>query len=466
MDTYKYQLEKGSKKHLCPGCCKRRFVRYVNIEDGNYLPEQYGRCDRESQCSYHVNPYHDDYANNLQRDYNEAGQKQYARAREVKRFIQPARMCIPNEVFNSTLQNYEQNTFIQNLLNRVAYPFEAADIEKVISLYYLGTVVNGYRAGAVTFPFINYNGNVTAIQVKQFDNDNHTTGTDFLHSIIEKHLIRNKELLPHWLEQYIKQDKRINSLFGEHLLSKYPHNPVALVEAPKTAVYGSLYFGWPNVQDNFIWLAVYNKSSFTLDKLKVLKGRDVYIFPDLSKDGSTYNEWQQKAEIMQKQLPGTRFIFSNLLEELAPEAYRNNGSDLADFLIQLNWRNFRDKENIVMPQQFDAIVLPSEKSEKREHSEKTFFNEDNTFNNDTEFIAIPKKEDWNKAIDELETFFAACNLSKEPIRLNQCSIITDVDAMFKSHIAIVKANNGKTVFLPYLERLQELMKILKKYPTI
>ena len=69
-----------------------------------------------------------------------------------------------------TRAGYEQNTFIQNLLTRVAFPFEVQDIEKVISLYHLGTVQNGYRAGAITFPFIDVNHNVRAYQVKQFDN--------------------------------------------------------------------------------------------------------------------------------------------------------------------------------------------------------------------------------------------------------------------------------------------------------
>jgi hypothetical protein len=209
----------------------------------------------------------------------------------------------------------------------------------------LGTVANGYRAGANTFPFIDIKGNVRAVQVKQFDEQNHTTGTDFLHSIIEKHHTRNNKPLPEWLEAYTKQDKRISCLFGEHLLSKYHSNPVALVEAPKTAVYGTLYFGLPETPESLIWLAVYNKSSFSFDKLKVLQGRFVYVFPDLSKDGNTFKEWETKAKEYESRLPGTRFIFSDLLEQLAPERDKSEGNDLADYLIKQDWRLFR-KRNI------------------------------------------------------------------------------------------------------------------------
>jgi hypothetical protein len=160
----------------------------------------------------------------------------------------------------------------------------------------LGTIANGYRAGANTFPFIDLNQNVRAIQVKQFDEQNHTTGTDFLHSIIEKYHTRNNKQLPEWLEAYTKQEKKVSCLFGEHLLNKYHSNPVALVEAPKTAIYGTLYFGFPDVPSNLIWLAVYNKSSFSFDKLKVLQGRKILVFPDLSENGNTYKEWEQKAK--------------------------------------------------------------------------------------------------------------------------------------------------------------------------
>jgi hypothetical protein len=259
----------------------------------------------------------------------------------------PEPVSIPVEVLKKTLEpkHYEQNIFIQNLLSRVAFPFETKDIERVISLYYLGTVSKGYRAGAVTFPFIDINGNVRAVQVKQFDEANHTIGTDFLHSIIEKWYYEKNKPLPDWLNNYLRNDKYISCLFGEHLLSKYPNNPIGLVEAPKTAIYCTLYFGFPDDNyTNILWLAVYNRSSFSFDKLKILHGRDVYVFPDLSKDGKTFNEWQRKGKEIENRLPGTHFIFSDLLEKFAPEMYKQAGTDIADFLIKLDWRRFKKQD--------------------------------------------------------------------------------------------------------------------------
>ena len=360
MNNFRYKLEHGSQKHICPQCRKKTFVYYVDIETSKYLPEQYGRCDRESKCTYHLNPYLDGYAKMKQEPWQSSDNlKSQKITFQQKLTSMPDPVFIPIDVFKLTLQSerYEQNTFIQNLLTNVAFPFERKDIERVISQYYLGTITKGYRAGAITFPFIDINKNVRTVQVKQFDETNHTLGTDFLHSIIEKHHIRNHKLLPEWLVAYNRNERIVSCLFGSHLLQKYPHNPVALVEAPKTAIYSTLYFGFPELRDNLLWLAVYNKSSFSFDKLKVLKGRNVFVFPDLSVNGNTFNEWQKKAMEYEAWLPGTRFIVSDLLERSVNDEERLKGLDLADYLIRFDWRQFRIKPKV---KQVNVDPLPEE----------------------------------------------------------------------------------------------------------
>ncbi len=346
--AHRYIFEKGSKKHRCPNCDKKRFVRYIDTQTGEYLPEQYGRCDREINCPQeeYNNPYLDGYAKAIreQEQGNETDWKPQQPEQIKKPVNKSKRAFIPVEVFNRTRAGYEQNVFIQNLLRRVAFPCEVQDIENVISLYHLGTVQNGYRSGANTFSFIDVQGNIRAIQVKQFDEQNHTTGTDFLHSIIEKHHTRNNKPLPEWLDAYNKNETKVSCLFGEHLLGKYPHNPVALVEAPKTAIYGTLYFGFPEQATNILWLAVYNLSSLNLNKCQALKGRNVYLFPDLSKDGKAFELWSSRTSEIQKRLQGTFFHVSDLLEQLAPEQDKEQGKDIADYLIQQDWRLFR-KQN-------------------------------------------------------------------------------------------------------------------------
>jgi len=362
---YRYTLEKGSKKHRCPKCRKKRFVRFVDVETNNYLPVDYGRCDREANCSYHLNPYNDNYSKEVWQQEHAIKNSWKPKHQKPSKKVMSKTTFIPADVLKRTCSGYEKNMFIQNLLSNVAYPFEVKDVENAVAQYHLGTIKKGYRAGAVAFPFIDLNSNIRTIQVKQFNKSNHTIGTDFLHSILEKHHKRNNQPLPNWLEAYLNNDTKVSCLFGEHLLHKYPNNPIALVEAPKTAIYGTLYFGFPKVAHNLLWLAVYNLSSLNFNKCKVLKGREVFLFPDLSNEGKAFELWSKKANLIQRRLKGTYFKVSDLLERLAPEPDKKKGNDIADYLIKLDWRLFRNQrsKNIVASHLHEMpIGVKSEKS--------------------------------------------------------------------------------------------------------
>lgn len=393
MGNYHYILDKGTKKHICPNCGKLRFVRYIDTETGQYLPGEFGRCDRESNCNYHKKPpietrcffvpfvqlvdYSErafqlftnsgnffipksqvyertengcyisefaltgeggkpQYLTTDYRYYSEMGQVQAQSTPAIQQPKENTVYHIPESVLNETLKGYEINTFIQNLLKFAP----VTEIERVISLYRLGTITDKDRRGAVTFPFIDIAGNVRTIQAKQFNEANHTTGTDFLHSIIERAHNKTGEPLPDWLKQYRNNERFVSCLFGEHLLNKYPVNPVALVEAPKTAIIGTLYYGLPDSPNQLLWLAVYNKSSLTYEKCKALKGRKVILFPDLN----AFTDWSAKAKEISANLPGSRFVVSDLLENNATEAEKINGLDLADYLIRFDFRQIRGEK--------------------------------------------------------------------------------------------------------------------------
>lgn len=514
-NVLRYCLEKGSKKYHCPNCHKKTFVCYIDTETGDYLPSEYGRCDRESKCSYHLNPYLDGYAKTIseqQKATNDTTGKQKYFSTQLKgqtlqnkdklKFQSQTKIAYFDfETFKETLkpQRYEKNTFIQNLLSNIPFPFQTDEVTKVIQLYRLGTVANGYRSGANTFPFIDLYGNIRAVQVKQFDEANHTTRTDFLHSIIEKHYTSCNKPLPQWLIKYNRNEKKISCLFGEHLLSKYPLNPVALVKAPKTAVYGTLYFGLPETAENLIWLAVYNKSSFSFDKLKVLQGRNVFVFPDLSKEGNTFKEWKRKADEFENLVPGTQFIFSDLLEHLAPDNDKSSGYDLADYLIRQDWKLFRKqniqekaKEEPETEYQSEFQYHPETQinpcnhnhcSETQPEQVKTITGELNAdYRTGKTIIIEPEKpllkivinrdekpeerkinkypEIWSKEITELENFFSCNEFTNTSAQLNSYSIISNIPKFIKNHLSVVRANNGNPIFSPYLSRLQQLRQVL------
>tara|TARA_R110001632_G_scaffold232421_1_gene373173 strand:- start:13123 stop:14496 length:1374 start_codon:yes stop_codon:yes gene_type:complete len=456
MSQYRYTFEKGSKKHRCPACQKKRFVRYIDIETQQYLPDEYGKCDREVNCGYHLNPYKNGYAI----DSSSAIIPTYYNSKVV---VKPKQVFIPKEVFYKTRTAYQENNFIQNLLYNIAYPFKADDIEKIIAQYHLGTVTKGYCKGGTTFPFIDSGNNVRAIQVKIFNKSNHTINTNFLHAIIEKHCNRNQKEIPQWLKDYNNNETKVSCLFGEHLLSKYPHNAIALVEAPKTAIYGTLYFGFPNNPQKLLWLAVYNLSSLNLKKCKALKGRKVFLFPDLSKESKAFNLWSAKAKNIQSKLENSTFIVSDLLEQLAPNQDRDKGKDIADYLIKLNWQDFREKP-ILKPKPKTTLIQPTvEQKLKPDSKVKKAKVKAQSIEaikiNDTVFSTTYEDKqglNWDKEIKELEDFFKSITLPKNPIKLNNCTTILDVSKFINSHMLTIKSNNGNLIYKPYLSRLQEI----------
>ena len=430
-----YILEKGSKKHHCPGCEKKRLVRYVEQKTGNLLPEHFGRCDREINCGYHLNPYNEAYN----------PEKKPIRTTQVRRET-PKKIPLtffPLRQLRQTRKAYDLNVFFQNLLNGIPHPIDPCHIEKTISLYNLGTISQGYRKGALTIPFIDQNENVRAIQVKQFDNTNHTTSTGWLHSMLERHYKDIGEKLPSWLALYLQNETKVSCLFGEHLIKKFPNNPVALVEAPKTAIYGTIYFGLPKDPDQFIWLAVYNLSSLNLKKCNVLAGRSsgVYLFPDLSKNGEAFKRWKSRADEFANQIPGTKFYVSDFLERNATQNEKESGFDLADFLIQHDYRSFIPKKKQSIKDNSDFIIVDLSKSSRMAGP-------------------IVRGNDWDQRIKELETFFSDFKISHKSIELNAWTRINNIPEMIQTHLATTRRNNSNRIFKPYLDRLELLKSIL------
>lgn len=283
--------------------------------------------------------------------------------------------------------------------------------------------------------------------------------------MIEKDLKFKNKIIPEWLTKYNNQDTKVSCFFGEHLLRKYPDNPIGLVEAPKTAVYNTLYFGFPENTNNYLWLAVFNLSSLSFQKCKALKGRGVYLFPDLSKQGKAFNLWSENAKKYQNKIPGTTFTISDLLERLAPSQDREQGKDIADYLIKLNWRDFRN--NKVVSNQNENIKI-EEPPSRLEHNKTEPIEEKEPFDiNEFKDESKPiedKSEDWTDEIKDLEDFFSKTELPKGKLKINNFSTILDCSKFVDSHLCIVKTNNGKNTFKPYLDRLIELkIHLLQNY---
>lgn len=134
---------------------------------------------------------------------------------------------------------------------------------------------------------------------------------------------RDKDVSASWLHKRTKEYEPVypdfnfvQCFFGEHLI-KGNLKPIAIVESEKTALIASLFM------DKYIWLACGSKYGLNDIKCKVLENRSVTLFPDLG----AYNEWKIKAQQY-------GFNLSNHIENLATDTDRENGLDIADFLLR------------------------------------------------------------------------------------------------------------------------------------
>ena len=113
--------------------------------------------------------------------------------------------------------------------------------------------------------------------------DKNTYNTDWLHSLLE----RNKATR---FYDPTAQEAR-QCLFGEHLLNRYPHATICLVESEKTAILMAAAYG-NNIKQ--LWLASCGASNITRERLKPLlqQHRQIILYPD--RDG--IDAWRAKAE--------------------------------------------------------------------------------------------------------------------------------------------------------------------------
>ncbi|MFN6377917.1 MAG: DUF6965 family protein [Flavobacteriales bacterium] len=420
MTEHKYILEpyKGmNTRYRCPApnCGKgKTFSLYIDTETGEHIHHTVGRCNRESNCGHHYTPKQYFQDNNISFD---PPQPKASKPRPVTPQPKPVSF-IPFEIFKASLKGYETNHFVKFLID--LFGVEVAS--ELVSRYFIAT--SKHWNGATVFWQIDTQGKVRTGKIMLYSP---TTGK------------RVKDLKPpvYWVHKALKQPEfeLRQCLFGEHLLIDKT-KPVAIVESEKTAVIASVYL------PQFIWVAVGSLTNLNAEKCSILKGRTVTLFPDLN----GFDKWSSKAKELSRL---AIFTVSDLLERKATETERKQGFDLADYLIKFNYKEFAQHE----PEATEPTpaVQPLAEVKPFEQPEPVYY-----FSKPEQ----PKPESWEQDITELENYFAGITIPTQPVKLNKCSMVTNCSLFIESHFATVKANNGKRTFLPYLNRLSELRKVL------
>jgi hypothetical protein len=216
---------------------------------------------------------------------------------------------IDNSVFKKTLGFNYTNTFTNFLIAL----FGKERAEMLVNKYHIGTTKNA----ETIFYQVDLDGNVRSGKVMKYNL------IDSKQTALGKDCKRDKSINPNWVHSKLRLENFNLSqcLFGGHLINET--QTIAIVESAKTAIIASVYF------PQFVWASCEGKEGLGIDKLKVLKGKNVILFPDLN----GFDKWNLKAIEMRAFCKSV--VVSDLLEQMATMDERASGLDLADYLLRL-----------------------------------------------------------------------------------------------------------------------------------
>lgn len=302
MNNYRYILEpyNGMKtRYHCPNCNKKGvFTRYIDTQEKKFINESVGKCNRIAKCSYHYTPkqYFDD--NSISLDNSIKGKVR----EKINAKPKPQTNFINVEVMNKSKSSKRPNFFLDYLANHWDYGIA----------YYLA---HKYNIGTSKL----WNGATVFWQVDK--NYNVRSGKIMLYNASNGKRVKEPYNYINWVHRALKIDgfNLQQCYFGEHLLNEDETKPVAIVESEKTAVISSVYL------PEFIWLACGSANNLNESKTKVLKGRNVVLFPDLK----CFDLWNNKIPELTNL---ATFRTSTLLKDKATEKEKKQGLDLADYL--------------------------------------------------------------------------------------------------------------------------------------
>ncbi|GJM61176.1 DUF6371 domain-containing protein [Persicobacter diffluens] len=290
------------KKIACPSCGKKaKFVRYYNFEKDEYLPEQYGRCDRQESCGYHLIPEKSFWI----KKPDPPILKRAANEETPKKFIPKPKHTLPTHLCHSSLHGQDNFTKgIQQLFgNRAA--------QKVLNNFLIGT--SPLWQGATIFWQMDADLRLKAGKVMQYGQDLKRVKTNG-HSRIN------------WVHSLLKKEDKLNPnfeleqcFFGEHQLHQIgTHDEIVITESAKNAVLGWLWM------PQYIWLSSEGANGLKIEKCSPLLGRTVYLLPDFSEQCRA--DWYEKGHEIAQHLH-INFRLLQIGETI------NDGSDIADLIL-------------------------------------------------------------------------------------------------------------------------------------
>ncbi len=297
MGRYIFQPYQTNSKIDCPHCGgKKCYTLYLDTDNGELMPAEFGRCDRENSCGY--------------LRYPSFGEAKIYQANPIIRVEQK---YIDKEFIKGCMIWYDKNPFTKCLIEKFG---ERA--REVMQSYYIGTT----KAKGTIFWTINHYMIACSGKVITY------IGEDVVNESGEEKLApyRDKEKFPYY--PFKKEVGYFPCFFGQHLIKK--DSQLWIVESEKTAILCALK--WPE----FTWISGGGAGGASSSKIKVLRdsGFDgvVNIMPDADNAGrESSGRWVTNFDSY-----GYRCIVHDLGLEY------NEGQDWGDFIL----KEKRDENNI------------------------------------------------------------------------------------------------------------------------
>ena len=340
-DTFRYSLEpsgNGRKYSVCPKCGEKRYTRFIDNQTGQYLPYEFGRCERINNCGYMKSP--KEFINQL----NNNKMEKEIESKEVVSEIDSERIENKSSMLLSV-----KDFMISALLFFLYLLFREKAVE-VFNLYEV-MVAKHYCKDSkygTAFLQIDKDGKIRQVKVMAYNpkTGKRLKGNDefLIYNRRTRRYEKNKPETPAslYIGKMLMYDKEfINKqcLFGVHLLKKFPDKPVALVESEKTALICAIQM------PEYVWLATGGQFGCKWTSPEVyndLRGREVILFPDLK----ATEDWKIRAEDLA--MDGINISVYEGLEEQATAEARDKGLDIADYILMA-----KKEEN---PEAFDIKI--------------------------------------------------------------------------------------------------------------
>lgn len=256
-------------------------------------------------------------------------QSDFPKFPQISPIPQTAPKCTkPPRYFNAEAEAMAAEVEETNLFRYLCRLWDAAEVRKVMEAYKVGRghYISRPRSKgndtdewcmnpqplclqgttvATSFPSIDAAGNVHAVKIIPYPDDDH-------------HRIKGR---PGADIYWIKPEQNPGAYFGTHLLQLNASAPVAIVESEKSAIIGSLF------APEYVWLATAGATNLNAKHpgLKALEGRSLHLFPDADK----LKEWRSAADDLRA--AGFSVHFRNEVMGRYPAEAK---CDIADLMIK------------------------------------------------------------------------------------------------------------------------------------